>query len=94
MLQLREDGSLCLRMSPAQAKQLTASSGTHGQPVEGPSEGSYTPDGPRQLHQPGLSGLVWPLSRLVQVNQKPGSASAGLVQPLSRLVQVSLSITI
>jgi hypothetical protein len=42
MLQLREDGPLCYRMPPAQAKQLTVSSGTRGQLVDGPSEGSCT----------------------------------------------------
>jgi hypothetical protein len=45
MLQLWEDGPLRSRMPPAQAKQLTAGSGTCGQSVEGPSEGSCTMDG-------------------------------------------------
>jgi hypothetical protein len=44
MLQLREDGALCSRMAPAEAKQLTASFGTCGQSVEGPIEGSCTTD--------------------------------------------------
>jgi hypothetical protein len=39
MLQLQEDGSLCSRMSSAQAKQFATSSSTRGQSVEGPSEG-------------------------------------------------------
>jgi hypothetical protein len=37
----------------AQAKQLAAGSSTHDQSVEGPSEGSYTMDGPHQLHHCG-----------------------------------------
>jgi hypothetical protein len=45
MLQLREDGPLCSRMLPAQAKQLTVSSGTRGQSVEGLSKGSCTMKG-------------------------------------------------
>jgi hypothetical protein len=53
MLQLREDWPLCSRMPPTQAKQLTVSSGTRGKSAEGPSEGSYTTDGPRQLHHRG-----------------------------------------
>jgi hypothetical protein len=36
MLQLQEDGPLCSRMLPAQAKQLTMSSGTRGQLAKGP----------------------------------------------------------
>jgi hypothetical protein len=39
MLQLWEDVPLCSRMPPAQAKQLTVSSGTHGQPAEGHQKG-------------------------------------------------------
>jgi hypothetical protein len=50
MIQLREDGPLCSRMPPAFAKQLTVSSGTHGQSAEGPSEVSYTMDRSCQLH--------------------------------------------
>jgi hypothetical protein len=53
MLQLREDEPLCSRMLSAQAKQLVVSSGTHGQSAEGPSEGSYTTGGSRQLHHRG-----------------------------------------
>jgi hypothetical protein len=53
MLQQQEDMPLWSRMPPAQAKQLTVSSGTHGQPAEGPSEGSCTTDWPRQLHHRG-----------------------------------------
>jgi hypothetical protein len=53
ILQLREDGALCSTMPSAQAKQLTASSGTYGQLAEGPSEGSCTTDWPRQLHHRG-----------------------------------------
>jgi hypothetical protein len=44
MLQLWEDGSLCSKISSTQAKQLTASSDTYGQPTEGSSEESYTMD--------------------------------------------------
>jgi hypothetical protein len=39
MLQLREDGPLCLRMPPAQANQLAVSSGTCGQSAEGHQKG-------------------------------------------------------
>jgi hypothetical protein len=39
MLQLREDGPLHSRMPPAQAKQLTTSSGTCGQSAEGYQKG-------------------------------------------------------
>jgi hypothetical protein len=39
ILQLQEDGALCSRMSPAQAKQLTMSSGTRGQSIEGHQKG-------------------------------------------------------
>jgi hypothetical protein len=60
-------GSLCSRMPPAQAKQLTMSFVTRGQSAEGPSEGSYTMDGLRQLHHHGgdshkrsVSGYVLP----------------------------------
>jgi hypothetical protein len=53
MLQLWEDGALCLRMPPAQAKQLTVSSSTRGQSTEGPMEGSCTMDWPQQLHHRG-----------------------------------------
>jgi hypothetical protein len=53
MLQLREDGLLRLGMSPTQAEQLTASSDTRGKSTEGPSEGSCTTGGPRQLHHRG-----------------------------------------
>jgi hypothetical protein len=53
MLQLREERQLRSRMSHAQAKQLTASSGTCGKSAEGPSEGSCTTGGPRQLHHRG-----------------------------------------
>jgi hypothetical protein len=68
MLQLWEDGPLCSRMPPAQAKQLAVSSGTCGQSAEGPSEGSYTMGGSRQLHHRGgdshrrrsVSGYVLP----------------------------------
>jgi hypothetical protein len=44
---------LCLRMPPAQAKQLAVSSGTRGQSADGPSKGSCTTDGSCQLHHPG-----------------------------------------
>jgi hypothetical protein len=53
MLRLWEDGALCSRMLPAQAKQLTASSGTHSQSAEGPTEGSYNTDWLHQLHHHG-----------------------------------------
>jgi hypothetical protein len=53
ILQLWEAGPLCSRMPPAQGKQLAVSSGTHGQSAEGPSEGSCTMDGLRQLHHCG-----------------------------------------
>jgi hypothetical protein len=61
-------GPLCSRMPPAQAKQLTMSFVTRGQSAEGPSEGSYTTDGLRQLHHRGgdsherrsVSGYVLP----------------------------------
>jgi hypothetical protein len=68
MLQLWEDGPLCSRMPPAKAKQLTVSSGTRGQPIEGPSKGSCTMDWSCQLHhhggdshgRRGASGYVLP----------------------------------
>jgi hypothetical protein len=47
------DGPLCLRIPPAQAKQLTTSSGTRGQSVEGASEGSCATGRPCQLHHRG-----------------------------------------
>jgi hypothetical protein len=50
MLQLRENGPLCSRIPFAQAKQLAASSGTSGQSVGGPSEGSCTSGNSHQLH--------------------------------------------
>jgi hypothetical protein len=53
MLQLQEHGPLCSRMPSAKAKQLTTSSGTRGQPTEGPSKGSCTIDGLHQLHHCG-----------------------------------------
>jgi hypothetical protein len=53
MLQLREDEPLRSGMPPAQAEQLIVSSGTRGKPAEGPSEGSCTTGGPRQLHKRG-----------------------------------------
>jgi hypothetical protein len=37
----------------AQAKQLTTSSGTHGQLTKGPTEGFCTTDWLRQLHHRG-----------------------------------------
>jgi hypothetical protein len=40
-------------MPPAQAEQLTVSSGTRGQLAEEPSEGTCTTDRPRQLHRRG-----------------------------------------
>jgi hypothetical protein len=39
MHQLWEDGPLCSRMLPTKAKQLTASSGTHGHPTGGHQKG-------------------------------------------------------
>jgi hypothetical protein len=53
MLQLQEDGSLRSGMSPAQAEQLAVSSGTRGKSAKGPSEGSCTTGGLRQLHYHG-----------------------------------------
>jgi hypothetical protein len=53
MLQQREAGPLCSRMPPAQAKQLTVSSGSRGQSAKEPSEGSCTMDGLCQLHHRG-----------------------------------------
>jgi hypothetical protein len=58
MILLQEDGPLRSRMLPAQAKQLTIGSDTHGQSAEGPSEGSCTMDGPCQLHYRGGDSYV------------------------------------
>jgi hypothetical protein len=44
VLQLCKGGTLHSRVPHAQAKQLTMSSGTHGQSTKGPTEGSCTMD--------------------------------------------------
>jgi hypothetical protein len=53
VLQLREGPTLRQRLPPGQARQLTVSSGTHGEQAEGPSERPSTAVWPRQLHHHG-----------------------------------------
>jgi hypothetical protein len=50
---LQEDQPPCFRLQPSEARQLTASSGNHGESSKGLTEGPNTTAWPRQLHLNG-----------------------------------------